>query len=317
MPDPVLFTPEAIDAETAEFNAQLEALLAEAPAMNTVPVEHTRRALEDGTAMSGPIVFSDMAQEREISGPAGVIPLRVFIPKNPKGIYLHIHGGGWIVGSARLRDPSHEGIASACSAIVISVDYRLAPEHSYPATLDDCEAAAVWVVENAKSEFGMDQLVIGGESAGGHLAATTLIRMRDKHDFTGFSGANLVYGVYDLSMTPSQRNWGERGHVLNTPIMSWYYDNFVPAELRRDPDVSPLYADLSNLPPALFTIGTLDMLLDDTLFMHARWAAAGNEAELAVYPGGQHGFDGHPTKLGQRARQKMNQAIATYLKSGN
>ena len=317
MPDHRLFTPEAIDAETAEFNAQLEALLAEAPPITAVPVERTRRAREEGSATVAPPVFSDMAQEREIPGPGGPITLRTFVPDSPRGIYLHIHGGGWVLGRAHLQDPRNEEIANTCSAVVISVDYRLAPEHPYPAALDDCEAAAVWVIEKAMSEYGVDKLVIGGESAGGHLAATTLIRMRDKHGFTGFSGANLVYGVYDLSMTPSQKNWGERLLVLSTPVMDWFYDHFVPAELRRDPDVSPLYADLSDLPPALFTVGTLDPLLDDTLFMHTRWAAAGNKAELAVYPGGPHGFDGHPTKLGQSARDKMNEAINGYLDSGN
>ena len=315
MPDPKLFTPEAIDAETAEFNAQLEVLLAEAPAISAVPVEQTRRAREEGTSMSGPVVVSDMAQEREIEGPGGPIALRMFVPDDPQGIYLHIHGGGWALGRAHLQDPRNEEIANTCSAVVISIDYRLAPEHPYPAALDDCEVAALWVVRNAMSEFGVERLAIGGESAGGHLAVTTLIRMRDKHDFTGFSGANLVYGVYDLSMTPSQRNWGERLLVLNTPTMDWFYDQFVPVELRRDPDVSPLYADLSDMPAALFTVGTLDPLLDDTLFMHTRWTAAGNQAELAVYPGGPHGFDGHTTGMAQRARQKMNKAIAAYLNS--
>ena len=317
MLDHTLFASESIDTETAEYNAQLEALLAEAPATNTVPVGQTRRAREEGTSASGPVVFSDMAEERQIPGPGGPLTLRTFVPDNPRGIYLHIHGGGWALGRAHLQDPRNEEIANACSAVVISVDYSLAPENPYPAALDDCEVAALWVAKNALAEFGIDTLVIGGESAGGHLSAATLIRMRDKHDFTGFSGANLVYGVYDLSMTPSQRNWGERLLVLNTPIMDWFYDHFVPADLRRDPDVSPLYADLSNLPPALFTVGTLDPLLDDTLFMHSRWIASGNEAELAVYPGGPHGFDGHPTKLARTARLKMNKAIATYLRSDN
>ncbi len=317
MPDPTLFTPEAIAAETAEFNAQMEAILAETPATNTVPVEQTRKAREEGSGIFGPVVLSGMARSCAIPGPGGSLTLRTFVPENPRGIYLHIHGGGWVLGRAHFQDPRNEEIANTCSAVVISVDYRLAPEHPYPAALDDCEAAALWVAQNAMSEFGVDKLVIGGESAGGHLAATTLIRMRDKHHFTGFSGANLVYGVYDLSMTPSQRNWGERVLVLNTPIMDWFYDHFVPADIRRNPDVSPLYADLGNLPPALFSVGTLDPLLDDTLFMHSRWTAAGNEAELAIYPGGPHGFDGHPTKLAEGARQKMNQAITTYLNSDN
>lgn len=313
MTDHELFKPEAIDAETQEFNAQLLEVLASAPAITDTPVEATRRAREEGTSVSGPVILSDMAEERKIEGPGGDVTLRIFAPENPRGVYLHIHGGGWVLGRAHLQDPRNEAIARTCSATVVSVDYRLAPEHPYPAALDDCEAAALWVAENAKAEFGTDKLLIGGESAGGHLSATTLIRMRDKHDFTGFSGANLVYGVYDLSMTPSQRNWGGHNMVLSTDIMDWFYDHFVPADLRRDPDVSPIYADLAGLPPALFTIGTLDPLLDDTLFMERRWAAAGNESELAVYPGGPHGFDGHPTKLAQRARDKMDEAINRWL----
>ena len=109
MPDPKLFAPDAIDAETADFNAQLEALLAAAPATNTVPVEQTRRGREEGTAMSGPPVFSDMAQEREIPGPGGPLTLRVFAPDDPQGIYLHIHGGGWVLGRAHLQDPAQRG----------------------------------------------------------------------------------------------------------------------------------------------------------------------------------------------------------------
>lgn len=313
MVDHTIFKPDAIDAETADFNAELEKLLAEAPSVNEVSVEETRSAREEGRGTAGPVVLSDMAEERVIEGPHGPITLRTFVPENPRGVYLHIHGGGWVLGRAHLQDPRNEDIARECSAVVISVDYRLAPEHPYPAPLDDCEAAAAWVVENAKSEYGVDSIVVGGESAGGHLSATTVLRMRDRHGYTGFSGANLVYGVYDLAMTPSQRSWGETPLVLSTPIMAWFYDHFVPAEKRRDPDVSPLYAELHDLPPALFTVGTLDPLLDDTLFMHQRWMAAGNESELRVYPGGPHGFDAHPTKLGESARLRMNEFISSHL----
>ena len=175
------------------------------------------------------------------------------------------------------------------------------------------EAAARWVVEHGAAEFGVTPLVIGGESAGAHLSATTLLRMRDRHGFTGCAGANLGYGVYDLSMTPSQRNWGTRSLVLSTPIMHWFCDRFVARGGRRDPAVSPLYARLHDLPPALFTVGTLDPLLDDTLFMCQRWRAAGNPATLEVYPGGPHGFDAHPTQLARRARAKMDEFIAARL----
>jgi len=309
MIDHTIFAADAVDSETAEFNAQLEAALAEAPSITEVPVAETRRAREEGRGPAGPVIISDMAVERVIDGPGGALTLRAFVPQSPKGVYLHIHGGGWVLGRAHLQDPRNEEIARNRQVAVVSVDYRLAPEHPYPAGPDDCEAAALWVAENAKSEFGADALVIGGESAGAHLSAVSLLRMRDKHGFTGFAGANLVYGVYDLAMTPSQRNWGARNLVLNTEIMAWFYDQFVPDPTRRDPDLSPLYADLSGLPPALFTVGTLDPLLDDTLFMSMRWQAAGNPAELAVYPGGPHGFDAHPTQMARRARERIDEFI--------
>jgi len=109
--------------------------------------------------------------------------------------------------------------------------------------------------------------------------------------------------------TPSCRAWGDRYLVLNTAIMQWFGDSFAPREIQREPDVSPLYADLSDLPPALFSVGTLDPLLDDTLFMHARWLAAGNEAEIGVYPGGVHGFTAQPTPVGRAAVQRQHAFI--------
>jgi acetyl esterase/lipase len=105
--------------------------------------------------------------------------------------------------------------------------------------------------------------------------------------------------------------WGERNLILSTPIMEWFNHEYVPAERRRDPDVSPLYADLARMPSALFTVGTLDPLLDDSLFMHARWIAAGNRAELAIYPGGVHAFTAFPLALGRRANERICEFIAS------
>jgi len=157
------------------------------------------------------------------------------------------------------------------------------------------ETAAVWLLRNAREEFGTDVLTIGGESAGGHLTAVTILRMRDRHGYTRFRGANIVYGAFDLSLTPSQRLFGNTRLVLRTIDMQQFYNAFLPTVTdRRVPDISPLYADLKNLCPAVFTVGTKDALLDDTLFMHTRWVAAGNEAELAIYPGGAHAAVGVP-----------------------
>ena len=152
---------------------------------------------------------SDRAVDRTIEGPAGPIRLRTFTHEQPKAVLFHIHGGAWMAGTPEMMDPLHEIIVDTCDVAVVSVDYRLAPEHPYPAGPDDCEAAACWLLEHAADEFGSDRLLIGGESAGAHLAAVTLLRMRDKHDAADrFLGANLVFGAYDLSRTPSQRGVG-------------------------------------------------------------------------------------------------------------
>jgi acetyl esterase/lipase len=304
-----LFDPKSIDAETAKFNAELEEMFATIPPHTSQTPQAIRDAREAGEIWSGPIVRLDVAKERHIPGPAGDIPLRVFVPDTVNGVYLHIHGGGWVLGQADYQDQMLWDIATMCKVAVVSVEYRLAPEHPYPAGPDDCERAALWLAENANAEFGSDRLTIGGESAGGHLSAVTLLRMRDRHGFTGFAGANLTYGAFDLSLTPSVANWGERNLVLNTPTIKWFVDHFVPSDRRGDPDVSPLYADLSDMPPALFTIGTLDPLLDDTLFMYPRWLAAGNDAELAVYSGGVHGFTLQEISLARQARARIRDFI--------
>ncbi len=169
-----------------------------------------------------------------------------------------------------------------------SVGYRLAPEHPYPAAWDDAEAAALWAARHATSLFGGDVLAIGGESAGATLSVTTLLRLRDRHGGVPFRAAILTCGNYDATMTPSQRLTGDEGLVGRTSLRK-YVEAYLPTGVDpRDPDVSPLYANLHGLPPAIFTIGTADPLLDDSLFLSTRWIAAGNQAELVLYPGATH-----------------------------
>src|SRR4029077_3806208 len=155
---------------------------------------------------------------------------------------------------------------------------------------------------------------IGGESAGGHLTAVTILRMRDRHGYSGVRGANIVYGAFDLSLTPSQRQFGDTRLVLRTIDMQQFYNAFLPTITdRRVPDISPLYADLKDLCPTLFTVGTKDALIDDTLFMHARWVAAGNAAELAIYPGGPHCFTLFPSDLSAAATARMDTFLNRVL----
>ncbi len=306
--DPALFRPEAIAPETARLNRAMIELMTPLSDWWVVSAEAARQARRRGDGPFPAPVISPRARTIEIAGKDGnTIPLRVIEPASPRGVYLHIHGGGWVLGGADMQDPMLERIADNTGLAVVSVEYRLAPEFPYPAGPDDCEQAAVWLVQNAVREFGSDVLTIGGESAGGHLSAVTLLRLRDRYGFTGFRGANLVYGAFDLSMTPSQMAFGDTRLVLRTIDMQQFYNAFLPTLTdRRVPDVSPLYADLKGLCPALFSVGTVDALLDDTLFMHGRWIAAGNPAELAVYPGGAHGFTLFPNALAETAASRMD-----------
>lgn len=313
---PELFRPEAIDPDTAKLNEAMIALMTPLPEWWNIGAAAMREDRRVGRGPFPPYVLSPRARTIAIEGRDGnAIPLRVIAPVDaPRGVYLHCHGGGWVLGGADMNDAMLERIADNTGQVVVSVEYRLAPEHPYPAGPDDCEAAAAWLVANMKREFGCDALTIGGESAGGHLAAVTVLRMRDRYGYVGFRGANLVYGVFDLAMTPSQRQFGNTRLVLRTIDMQQFYNAFLPdVGDRRAPDISPLYANLRGLCPALFSVGTKDALLDDTLFMHARWVAAGNAATLAVYPGGAHGFTLFPNALADRASARMDSFLSAVL----
>ncbi len=302
-----LFDPKAVDAEVAAFNERLEAELADLPRVYQVDPVLTRQARAEGRSalpVGGPL---DSGRWQEIPGAGGrSARVRITEPDGPaKGVYLHIHGGGWTIGSPDQYDRQNGEIARACAVRVVSVQYRLAPEDPWPAQYDDCLAAANWVLEQNDLP-----VVIGGESAGAHLSAVTALALRTHAKARRICGTVLTYGVFDMRLTPSARNWGERYLILSTPIMDWFVDNVDPgAEHRGTPAMSPLLADLDGLPPALFQVGTADPLLDDTLFMATRWRAAGNAAHLHVYPGGIHGFDLFDLAISQQCRTEVAEFI--------
>jgi acetyl esterase len=300
--------PERLLAETRAFNAELERLLATMPSVHTLAPEQTRRARREGRGIYPAPVFEPNARTLQIEGSGGPLPLRMIAPeREPTGVFLHIHGGGWTLGENDMQDPRLTRLARETGLAVVSVGYRLAPEHPYPAAPDDCEAAALWLLgEEGRAAVGVaGPLAVGGDSAGGQLAVVTLLRLRDRHGITGaFTAAVLQYGGFDLSMTPSQRLWGERNLVLSEPIIRWFTQQYLPThspEQRRDPDISPLFAELSEMPPAIFTVGTEDPLLDDTLFMEARWRAAGHATELRIWPEAPHGFVSLPMTVADAA----------------
>lgn len=302
------FDPAAISAETAAFHADLTAKLTDAPRPFDVPVETTRRSRAEGKGLfplAGPLAGSDWI---EIPGaPGGPGRIRLSLPEGtPRGVYVHIHGGGWTLGNPEHLDGFSQRIALATGLAVASVQYRLSPEHRWPGCANDCEAAADWALGAFEGP-----MMIGGESAGAHLAAVALLRLRARGISGRVAGAVLNYGQFDFDLTPSVRNWGEAYLVLSTPIISWFNQNLMNGQ--SDPEISPLGADLSDLPPALFQIGTRDPLLDDTLFMAARWQAAGNRAELAVVPGGVHAFDCFDLTIAREAHARQDNFLNALL----
>jgi acetyl esterase len=248
----------------------------------------------------------------EVESPDGAdeviagVSCRVFNAAATRGTYLHFHGGAMMLGSPRMNDVTNAELAKRLDVAVVSVDYRLAPEHPFPAGADDCLAVARAVVAADDRP-----IVVGGESAGAYYAALTLLRIRDELGaIDRVRGANLVFGVYDLSGTPSNL-FGSRpsplADILDPELAAFILECYLPGRTPHEAKervYSPLYADLAGLPPALFTVGAADHLLDDSLFMAARWEAWGNDTELAVYPDCIHGFTGFPMELAARANQR-------------
>lgn len=239
---------------------------------------------------------------RRISWKGHDVSLRIMRPATGESgaVYIDYHGGGWAIGNAAMDDLVNAAIVRACNYTVVSVDYTTLPDIEFENMIAQCAAAADWIFDHAETEFGARDLFIGGESAGAHLAACALLRLRDqRRDFARLRGAVLFYGPYDLSATPSVRAASRDTLVLDGPAMTSGIAKLLPGrseEARRAPAVSPLYADLSRLPPALFLVGTIDPLIDDSRLMSERWKAASGNARLIVVPESPHAFNRLPTR---------------------
>ncbi len=231
------------------------------------------------------------------------VPVRLHAPASgaAAGAHLQIHGGGFYLGSAAGDDVRNRALADALGLAVISVDYRLAPEHPWPAAPDDCEVAALWLAEHAADRFGTTTLSLGGSSAGATLAMSTLLRLRDR-GISAYGSAVLQFGTYDLSaQTPAGRLIADE----------YFLDAYAgSAEDRTHPDLSPIYADVAGLPPVLIVVGAEDVLLQDNLAMAVRLSAAGVDVDLRVYPASPHGFTGHATPMAAAAMDD----IETWLR---
>lgn len=234
----------------------------------------------------------------EIPGPVGApdVALRIYHPRSDvtdAPVLMFLHGGGWVMCSLDTHDAMCRRLSAGAKVIVVSVDYRLAPEHPFPAAIEDAVAATVWAQGHAR-ELGGDPERVGvaGDSAGGNLAAVVALLTRDRA-----AGALklqlLVYPVTNAGLdTPSYRQFADEGGYVTLAEMKWFWDQYVGTGDRSHPYASPLRADLSGLPPALVILAECDPLRDEGMAYADKLRAAGNEASHRCYEGVFHGFFG-------------------------
>src|SRR5438094_8595512 len=265
------------------------------PAFETVSPAEARAAFMAARPVLEPEPMP-VAELRDLAipGPAGPIPARLYRPSagGTLPVLVFFHGGGWVVGNVESHDTMCRHFANRAGCVVVSVDYRLAPEHKFPAAVEDCLAATAWVAGNAIS-LGVDarRLAVGGDSAGGNLAAVVSLLARDR-GAPRIAYQLLIYPATDAAMRHDSIARFAEGYVLTRSTMRWFYDQYLRTpEDAADWRVSPLLAsDLAGLPPAFVLTAGYDPLCDEGDAYAARLAAAGVPVTHRRFPGQVHGF---------------------------
>ncbi|OKL42641.1 alpha/beta hydrolase [Pseudovibrio exalbescens] len=310
---PVVSVESAMLDEAKQFNQNLIATIQALPDQWQFPPSVTRERRMQGSSTFPAPELSPNAETLSIPGQRQPIPLRLLKAPSgaPDGVMMHIHGGGFVFGSASFQDAYLEARSRATNLDIISVDYRLAPEHPFPAGLDDCVAAALWITGEGATKHGWRKIAIAGESSGANLALSTLVRLRDTYKTAPFSCAAFLSGFFDLGLTPSARNWGNKPLLITTRDLNLFAKHYLlNGEDRQHPEASPLFAELHDLPPSIVTAGTQDPLLDDSLFLTSRLQATNSDVEVEIYPNGCHVFQGFELGL---AKVSLS-SIDTFIK---
>jgi acetyl esterase/lipase len=283
------------------LDPQVRAMLDAEQALGTPPkrlqtLEEVRAGLRtQGAQMPTPALPIAWVENRAVPGPAGEIPVRIYTPEGmgPFPVVVFFHGGGFVIGDLDTHDVPCRYLCARSGCLVVSVDYRLAPEHPFPAAVEDCVAATRWVAAHA-GEIGGDagRIAVAGDSAGGDLAAVTALRLRDEGD-SFLRGQLLIYPVtdhYQAGMPSYEQN--AEGYGLTRDDMIWFWDHYLrdPADA-GNPYASPLRAmDLRGLPPALVITAEYDVLRDEAERYADRLREARVPATLSRYGGIIHGF---------------------------
>ena len=290
-----------LSPEVDEPDPQVQQLLdtidqQRAPPTHGMSVPTARARLDELFATPDPEPVGEV-EDLSIEGPGGPLPVRVYAPETgdePLGVFVTFHGGGWVVGSLDTHDPVCRALANAAECLVVSVDYRLAPEHPFPAAVEDCYAAVEWATEYA-DELGGDpeRIAVGGDSAGGNLTAAVTLMARDR-DGPDLCHQSLVYPAVNSPVLKQFDSYGENaeGYLLEYGSIEWYYERYVQrATDARNEYVAPLLArDLSNLPPATVLTAGFDPLRDEGFAYADRLDEAGVPVSHEHFEGMVHGF---------------------------
>ncbi|HET9689718.1 MAG TPA: alpha/beta hydrolase [Acidimicrobiales bacterium] len=303
---------------TVPLDPQVKEMLDAMAVMGAPPLSSLtpQQAREQMKLMAGARRYPEpraSSDDHRVPGPGGDIPVRVYRPAPPPGggqpeplpLVMWFHGGGWVIGDIDTHDATCQQLAVQVPAVVVSVDYRLAPEHRFPAAVDDCEAATRWAAATAAA-LGADpvRIAVAGDSAGGNLAALVAHRLRDARregDTTApqLSFQLLVYPATDLTCeAPSHAENGE-GYLLTSEAIAWFLGHYIPDRAaRRLAGASPLRADdLTHLPPALVITAEYDPLRDEGEAYARALTAAGVPATASRYDGMIHAFFGMDAQL--------------------
>jgi acetyl esterase len=288
-----------------ELDPQVRALLKlfeGRPAANTLPVEVARKGFSKSIADLVPRPPEPVGVDRIIEGPGGPLPVRIYRPSKAGSarlpLILFFHGGGWVVCDLDTHDATARRLSSGAQAVVVSVDYRMAPEHCFPAAPDDCVAATRWAMAHA-DELGIDaaRTVVAGDSAGGNLAAAVALRLRDD-GAPKLAGQLLLYPV-TAHYTAAFESYAEfaSGYGLTRDMMVWFWDLYLGRSLDAQaasalsPQAAPLLSqNLAGLPPTLLMTAAVDVLRDEGEAYGMRLRDAGVELTMHRCAGMHHGF---------------------------
>lgn len=297
-----------LDAHAALAPKPIENLEAAAARAQPTPADAVIAVLkkQDENTSPAALVPGVTSIDQTIPGPAGLLPVRIYTPAGPGPfpVIVYFHGGGWVLADKSVYDGGARGIAKQANAVVVSVDYRLAPEAKFPAQHDDALAAYKWVAANAASIIGdPKRLAIAGESAGGNLAIATAIAARDQR----LTAPRHVLAVYPITQaidmaTPSYVD-SENARPLNKAMMGWFADKvFSRLSDKKDPRIDLVDADLKGLPPVTLINARIDPLRSDSDMLVAALKKAGVKVEHKVYDGVTHEFFGMAAVV-DKARQ--------------